>query len=320
METMQRELTLTKLRLGCVPEHFSSPLYQAVAKGLFEEEGLEVEIVSCPGGTGEMVSMLKSEDLDVAIALTEGLVASLANNDDSNFRIVGTYVTSPLTWSIATSTTGPHAATPRESPGPEAWTGLKGAKIGISRYGSGSHIIPYVMADKMGWLDGSEEGKAPFDFVVLKNITGLVQGVTDGTIDAFLWERVMTKPHYDSGELHHLSNITPPWPAFSFAATTKTLANPASLKALHKVTSVAAKAFTQNHTDSIAYVQERFKLPEDDVKTWFSSVRYPQDTSVVSRKVVDECVSVLKKAGVIEGNGDLPIDRLVSEKAAKIAD
>ncbi|KAJ3147863.1 hypothetical protein HDU86_007858 [Geranomyces michiganensis] len=313
-------MSLEKIRLGCVPEHFSSPLYQAVESGLFRNAGVEVEIVSCPGGTGEMVNALNDGQIDIAIALTEGLIASLSNSADSTFRIIGTYTSSPLTWSIATSPTGPHAATPRESPGPEAWQGLKGAKIGISRFGSGSHIIPFVLADKMGWLEG---GKEPFSFVPLKNITGLIQGVKSGEADAFLWERVMTKPHYDSGELHHLSNITPPWPAFMIAASKKSLAERKALKAVLSVITKQAATFIQGRDsgESVQYVAERFKLPLTDVKSWFAPLGFPADARNVSAAAVADCISALKKAGVIvDKEAEIRMARLIDEELAMLTE
>ncbi|KAJ3014068.1 hypothetical protein HKX48_005350 [Thoreauomyces humboldtii] len=271
-----------------------------------------------------MVKMLNEDSLDVAIALTEGLVAALSNSDQ-NFRIIGTYVSSPLTWSIATSPTGPHASTPSESPGPEAWKALKGQRIGISRFGSGSHIIPFVLADELGWLE-TEDGEPaePFEFVPLKNITGLVEGVRNGTCDAFLWERIMTKPHYDSKELHHLSNITPPWPAFMIAATKKALAHGKALQTMLKVITTMSISFMDGRDTgaSIPYVAERFKLPEEDVKAWFSTVAYPADSQEVSVQVLDECVTVLKKAGVITEKGDqeMELSSLVDERVAQVVE
>ena len=42
------------LRIGLVPEHFSAPLQLAAADGTFAEHGVDVELVTCPGGTGEV--------------------------------------------------------------------------------------------------------------------------------------------------------------------------------------------------------------------------------------------------------------------------
>lgn len=72
-----------------------------------------------------MIASLQSHDLDVAIGLTEGFVAARVNQGDAaGFRLVGTYVETPLCWAISTGKG-------REIPG--GARGLEGKKIGVSR-------------------------------------------------------------------------------------------------------------------------------------------------------------------------------------------
>lgn len=74
---------------------------------------------------------------------------------------------------------------------------LRNGTIGISRIGSGSHIIPYVLADQEGWLKGTSpadpEYKVPFEFKVLNTFQNMRDSVNDGSSDAFLWEKFTTK-------------------------------------------------------------------------------------------------------------------------------
>jgi len=91
------------LRIGYVPEHFSTPIF--FAKHHF---GLDAELIAFPSGTGHMVTSLRSGDIDVGIGLTEGWVAGLGKedpaaqvggrhgHDDGGYRLVGTYVETPL--------------------------------------------------------------------------------------------------------------------------------------------------------------------------------------------------------------------------------
>ncbi|KAE8540430.1 hypothetical protein D1P53_003376 [Cryptococcus gattii VGV] len=81
----------TKLRVGWHREHFLSPLLQFVEK----DKGETVELVECPGGTGEMQVKLKNGEIDLCIALTDALIAGLANGQTS-YKIVGRYIASPL--------------------------------------------------------------------------------------------------------------------------------------------------------------------------------------------------------------------------------
>lgn len=81
------------LRIGYVPEHFSTPLY--FAKKHF---GLDAELIPFPSGTGHMVTALRAGDIDVGIGLTEGWIAGLGKTEegDGGYRLVGTYVETPL--------------------------------------------------------------------------------------------------------------------------------------------------------------------------------------------------------------------------------
>lgn len=82
------------LRVGYVPEHFSTPIHFAS-----KHFGLDAELVPFPSGTGHMITALRSNEIDVGIGLTEGWVAGLGKEDvggDGGYRLVGTYVETPL--------------------------------------------------------------------------------------------------------------------------------------------------------------------------------------------------------------------------------
>lgn len=84
-----------KLRIGYVPEHFCTPLLQLIAAD--PELASSVELIPNPSGTGQMINGLKERELDVAIALTESLIAGIILGK-GDYKLVGTYVTSPLNW------------------------------------------------------------------------------------------------------------------------------------------------------------------------------------------------------------------------------
>lgn len=83
---------MTAIRIGCVPEHFSAPLLKALEDGTLNQN--EVELVICKLGTGDMVKRLVSKELDIAICVTEGLVAGINHNKE--LALFGTFVESPL--------------------------------------------------------------------------------------------------------------------------------------------------------------------------------------------------------------------------------
>lgn len=87
-------MSTAKLKIGYVPEHFSTPLYFAE-----KHFGLDAELIPFPSGTGHMITSLRAGEIDVGVGLTEGWVAGLGKDDiegDGGYRIVGTYVETPL--------------------------------------------------------------------------------------------------------------------------------------------------------------------------------------------------------------------------------
>ena len=75
-----------------------------------------------------MVTSLQNDEIDVGIGLTEGWVASLGNqlgDREADFKIVGTYVESPLRWAVSTGADRDISDVDQ----------LAGKKIGVSRLG-----------------------------------------------------------------------------------------------------------------------------------------------------------------------------------------
>ncbi|KAH8976785.1 hypothetical protein EDB86DRAFT_3094478 [Lactarius hatsudake] len=57
-------------------------------------------LVECPSGTGQLISRLTNDEIDVAIALTDPLISGIANGSKA-YKLVGSYVNTPLDWSSA---------------------------------------------------------------------------------------------------------------------------------------------------------------------------------------------------------------------------
>ena len=87
-----------------------------------------------------MIKNLRAGDVDLVVALTEGLVADISGGSD--LKIIGTYVNSPLCWALSTGA---------ERADINGIEDLKGGNFGISRKFSGSHLMAYVLARQRGW-------------------------------------------------------------------------------------------------------------------------------------------------------------------------
>lgn len=52
-----------------------------------------------PGGTGQIISAIHNDEIDLGIALTDALIAGIANGN-KDYLLVGQYVTTPLNWLV----------------------------------------------------------------------------------------------------------------------------------------------------------------------------------------------------------------------------
>ncbi|KAJ2121892.1 hypothetical protein GGH12_001995 [Coemansia sp. RSA 1822] len=259
------------LRVGCVPEHFSAPLVRAAESGEFPDEKIEL-----------MMRRLEAGELDVAICVTEGLVAGI---NDNAIRLFGTFVETPLPWAVSVRVDAEYATL----------DDLAGnAVFGASRQGSGSDVMARYMASQFEW------GHEPHVRVV-GDIRALVKGVQTRTVDAFLWERTTMQRHYKQDEVRYLGTVRPPWPAFSYAAQTQFIqANGQRLRAFMEWAQTAAREFMNDVEKNNGFVCERFGYAQSDVAEWAEYVRYSEDGSVDRAKIA-KAVQVLERAGVIQG-------------------
>ena len=91
-------MNFKKLRIGGVPEHFNFPWIKAIENSLFSSHNIEVVWHNFSGGTGAMAQALKNDEIDLALLLTEGAVKEIATG--APFKIINTYVESPLVWGV----------------------------------------------------------------------------------------------------------------------------------------------------------------------------------------------------------------------------
>jgi ABC-type nitrate/sulfonate/bicarbonate transport system substrate-binding protein len=249
-----------------------------------------------------MVTALQAGEIDIGVGLTEGWVAALgksqASSSDAGFRIVGTYVETPLCWAIS-------AGAQRDSL--TSVSDLKGKKVGVSRIGSGSYVMSYVLADQQGWLDPSSSSP-PFPVEPLNTFAKLRDGVNDGTADFFMWEHFTSKRYYDNGEIKRIGEIYTPWSSWKIVASNNLLnsASESVLKdelqdVLSKINQ-GVKHFEENQEEAVQYISQELDYSEEDAREWLKTVRFAKDVRGVDTQVVDKTVGVLKKAGVL-GDG-----------------
>ncbi|KAK0716115.1 hypothetical protein B0H67DRAFT_601465 [Lasiosphaeris hirsuta] len=296
---------MAPLRVGFVPEHFSTPIHFAQA-----HFGLDATLIPFPSGTGHMITALRAGEIDVGIGLTEGWVAGLGKGDarpefgDGGYRLVGTYVETPLCWAISTGAKRAEIM---------SVDSLKGGKIGVSRIGSGSYVMGYVLADEHNWLvptagaGTAHESAPPYsDFVVLNTFANLRDAVNSGAADFFMWEHFTSKKYYDSGEIRRVGEIYTPWSSWKIVAATGLVGDPRVDELLAKLDQGIAY-FNENQEEAVKYISTVLDYSEEDAREWLKTVRFPEKTAGVDPKVVESTVEILVKAGVlVQGKGMQP--------------
>ncbi|PXX24940.1 substrate-binding domain-containing protein [Arenibacter sp. ARW7G5Y1] len=263
-----------------VPEHFNFPWQLAVEEGAFAARGINLKWKDIPEGTGKMAQMLRDNETDLAIILTEGIIKSISEGNPS--KIVQEYIATPLLWGI-------HVAAKSDY---KALSDLKNKTAAISRYGSGSHLMAYVNAQNQGW-DTNE-----LKFEVVDNLNGAVTSLTEGKSDYFMWERFTTKPLVDQGVFRRITDCPTPWPCFVIAATDKFIAqNPGTLAHILEVINVYTSDFKQipsiDRTLANTYNQEL-----EDIRHWLSLTEWGQKN--IGKQNLELVQNTLKDLRLIE--------------------
>ncbi|GLB40370.1 putative periplasmic binding protein-like II [Lyophyllum shimeji] len=288
------------LRVGYVREHFSSPLLQYAA----EDQGKTFTLVECPSGTGQLISRLTNDEIDVAIALTDPLISGIANGSKA-YKLVGSFVSTPLNWAVITGKDTKFQAIPD----------LEGTTIGISRPGSGSQTMAYVMALQQGWSTDN------LKFQVNNDIRGLINSVNDGSTSAFMWEWFTTKPFVDAGEVRFIGSVPTPWPSWLIAAH-PTRAPPEAVRTFLEGLTKYVTMFDseKNREDAnVKFIATNFGYPEEDIRAWLKTVAYPTQCLEIPLNVITETLSVLDKAGVVKTPEEgYNIEDFVDTRVAKL--
>ena len=247
------------VRIGGVPEHFNYAWYIGLKKNAFKAQGIDLRWVDCPGGTGQMTEALKRNSIDMAIVLTEGIIKAISDGISS--KIVQTFVKSPLIWGVHVDT-GSNYTKASE---------LKNTQAAISRMGSGSHLMAYLQAQKLGWNTTRE-----LHFKIIKNLEGGVKALRESEADYFLWEKYTTKPLVDSGVFRRIGECPTPWPCFVIAATDSFIENETfTLKSILETINPITKEF-KNIADIDTILSKRYGQKREDVQAWLAQTEWSQ--------------------------------------------
>lgn len=242
--------------IGGVDEAFNVPWKRVCLRQDENETGIKFTWQDFGGGTGQIMRALNTNEIQVAIVLTEGAVADIYRQNGA--RIFSSYVTSPLEWGVHT-----HADSPLQSVGD-----IQDAVISISKYGSGSHLMPILNAYQQGW-DISR-----LKFKEINNLAGGLEALAQKTADVFFWEKHTTRSYLPAHNLKYIDSFKGPWGAFVVAVNNHLPAD--VLQALHAfLTQVLEEAagFTRSHLSAPSITRfNNMDLPT--AQSWLQSTRF----------------------------------------------
>jgi ABC-type nitrate/sulfonate/bicarbonate transport system substrate-binding protein len=269
-----------KIRIGGVPEHFNMPWHWANAIGLFKKEGIEVIWTDFSGGTGAMNKALRENELDMALLLTEGAVTDIIKVNPS--KILSFYVDSPLVWGVHTSSNSTI----------EIDEGIFTKKFAISRLGSGSHLMAKVFAKQNKAYIKDE------NFVLVNNLEGAVQALSNGEADIFLWEKFTTKPLVDRHIFKRIGECPTPWACFVIVVRNDFYkSNSDKIKLLLQIIQNEASKF-KNLPNSVQLISEKYGLKPEDVNDWMKTVSWSSNHKVDEKEIYN-IVSILHETEIL---------------------
>lgn len=243
---------LVGLKIGGVPEHFNLPWRLAIEEGRFKEAGLNLHWSDMSGGTGQMIRGLETGSIDIAVLLTEGITKAVLQGLKA--KILQVYVVSPLHWGV-------HV--PLKSNIHER-KDLENQTFAISREGSGSHLMAYVMADEEKWALNK------LKFNVIGDIYGGLWALEHNEAQAFLWEKYTTFPHVEQQKCRYIDEVITPWPCFVIAVREDVaLKHEDLLKTMCAIVNQRAQE-VKNDPDAVEIISWRYNLRMDQVTKWLS--------------------------------------------------
>ncbi|WP_459926149.1 substrate-binding domain-containing protein [Flavobacterium covae] len=268
------------VRIVGVPEHFNLPWQLCIENGEYDQVGIDLQWTDIPEGTGKMCQMLRNNETDIAVILTEGIIKDIASGNDSS--IIQLYVQSPLIWGVHVNASSKY----------HYLSDLENTKSAISRIGSGSHLMSFVNAKQQNW------NLNKLNFEIVNTIKGAVESLQSGNADYFLWERFMTQPLVDQGIFRRISECPTPWPSFVIAVRNEFLKNnPTTLELILEIINNTTIEFKEIPSIDRT-LAARYNQKVDDIQQWLKKTRWSQKK--MDQKTFDKIQNQLLEFNLIE--------------------
>ncbi|WP_192349440.1 ABC transporter substrate-binding protein [Algoriphagus sp. Y33] len=281
------------LRITGVPEHFNFPWRKVVEAQPFEKERIVLQWTDESRGSGQMNKDLREDNTDIAIVLTESFLKDFEAGNPA--KMIGFHVKSPLNWGIHISGDSPINSVDE----------IKEPSFLISRPGSGSQLMSYVLAKREGWNSDTLE------FKTVNNLPGALEVMNARNPEMFLWEKYTTKPWVDSKKMKRIGEVPSPWPCFAMIATNKALAEFGEVIFQLRDLVYQASKELQSSDSAIDEISENYGLDAPDVEEWFAQTTWAVDAKI-SRTQLMNSMKTMKELGII--SEEIPLENFLTSQ------
>ncbi|MFQ3574971.1 MAG: hypothetical protein SNJ77_00895 [Cytophagales bacterium] len=267
------------INIGGVPEHFNIHwhIFFQNAKNSFPE--FDFRWIDYSTGTGAMMKDLNEGKLDLAITLTEGTISMIS--EGFNAKILDFYVNSPLLWGIHTPCKSIIDI-----------NDIFNHKFGISRFGSGSHLMPKIHAKSLGKSLNDEQ------FVVVNNLNGALEAFSRGDCEVFYWEKFTTMPFVGENGFQCIGYFPSPWPCFVVSC------NPDFAKNHNKlikkiIEELQIQISSTSKSSLIEPIVEKYRLEKQHVQKWIEEVEWNVSNQNLELKI-SNTINQLIEYGILK--------------------
>lgn len=242
-----------------------------------------MEWIEEPKGSGAMNKSLREGTTDLAIVLTESFIKDKIEGNPA--LIIGYHVESPLVWGI-------HASPKCDV---NDISELEHGNFVISRYGSGSHLMAFLLAKREGW------DLETLDFEIVGDLEGAKEALQDEIHKLFLWEKFTTKPLVDHGNFKRIGEIPTPWPCFVIVANPEILAEHSEIISKLREMVYQESIDLLNDPDFPSLLSKKYNIRQDDIKSWLEQTKWAKDNTI-SKNSIKETMDILKDLNLIENS------------------
>ncbi|WP_194778244.1 type 2 periplasmic-binding domain-containing protein [Pararhodonellum marinum] len=272
---------MEKINIIGVPEHFNFPWLQVVASQPFASSEIILEWEDESRGSGAMIKALRDGSADIAVVLTESFIKDRIEGNPS--KIIGFHVRSPLLWGI-------HVSSKSKI---DSVSDLKNVPFLISRLGSGSHLMAYLLAKQEGWP------LKELQFEIVGNMDGAKKAFRSTLPKVFLWEKFTTQPMVDQGLFTRVGEIPTPWPCFVMVASEGAIQKHGKILLEIRNLVYEESRILSNDLKLIPRLSQQYGISEADLETWWVQTAWATD-GTVSISDLEMTMKTLKELDLIK--------------------